>query len=284
VTNNALIDLHTHTTASDGKLSPADLVATAATLGIQTLAITDHDSVDGIASARAAGERLGVEVISGIELSVGWQGRSEELLGYLFDPEHPALAEALALQRHERDERARTMLDRLAAQGAVLNWEQVVAEAGEGSVGRPHIARALVAAGYVPDVESAFASYLHEDGPAYLAKGKHLSLEDGIALLHAAGGVAALPHPVFGQQPNYEQLELLLAFAASHGLDGLETYYRGYTPPIVASLKALARRYHLVPTGGSDFHGDREAAPGVLGSTGLPPHTVALLRERQATR
>jgi predicted metal-dependent phosphoesterase TrpH len=269
------LDLHTHTTASDGRLAPAALVALAGQVDVTTLAITDLDTTDGLAEARAAAGAAGVEIITGIEFGCDMPHGEVHMLGYLFDATHPALRARLAWLREGRVERGRAMVAKLNALGLPIRWERVQAIAGAGSVGRPHVAQALIEAGVVADTNEAFSRYLAWGGPAYVPR-RRLTPPDVIALIREAGGVVSLAHPA-----HIPDLEAQLAPLAAAGLAGLETYYGEYDAPTVTWLAGLAARFNLVPTGGSDYHAREIKDHAMLGAgPPVPLDTVARLRER----
>ena len=269
------LDLHTHTTASDGRLAPAALVDLARQVGVTTLAVTDHDTTDGLADARASAPAAGVEIITGIEFGCELPHGEVHMLGYLFDAAHPALRARLAWLREGRVERGREMVAKLNALGLPIRWERVQAIAAGGSIGRPHVAQALIEGGFIADTNEAFSRYLAWGGPAYVPR-RRLTPLDVIALIHEAGGVVSLAHPA-----HIPDLEALLAPLAEAGLAGLETYYGEYDAPTVTRLAALATRFNLVPTGGSDYHAREIKDHAMLGgSPPVPPDTVARLRQR----
>jgi predicted metal-dependent phosphoesterase TrpH len=275
----AAIDLHTHTTASDGSLAPAALVALAAESGVSVLGITDHDTTAGIAEALAAGQRHGVTVVPGIELNSDFEDRHCDILGYFIDSENEPLRALMTRLQHARAERAVIIVEKLNGLGVAISIDEVIAIADGGAVGRPHIARALVARGHVADVSEAFRLYIGRRGPAY-ADRYRLSPAEACAFIRAAGGVPVLAHPVPPSDPFSDPLKLLtfLPGLVEAGLGGLECYYAGYTARVSRWLDALAWHFHLVPTGGSDYHGpwrqDR-----VLGCVEVPAETVEKLRQ-----
>jgi 3',5'-nucleoside bisphosphate phosphatase len=270
------LDLHAHTTASDGRLAPAALVRLAHEVGLTTLAVTDHDTTAGLAEAGVAAAPLGLEVIPGIEFGCELPDGEIHILAYLFDPNHPALVACLAWLREGRVERGSEMVAKLNALGLPITWERVQAIAGNGAIGRPHVAQALVEAGLVRDTDEGFSRYLGWGGPAYVPR-RRLAPQEVFDLVRAAGGVTALAHPA--QIPALE--ERVATFAAG-GLAGLETYYGGYDAPTVAGLAGLAARFDLVPTGGSDYHAREIKDHAMLGAgPTVPPDTVARLRARQ---
>lgn len=276
------VDLHIHSTCSDGTLAPAALVAEAATLGLRAIALADHDNIDGIALAMKAGAACGVEIVTGVELSVLWGELNDlHLLGYAFDPEHPALGEALIEFRAFRTNRSRMILERINVQlaeerRAPLPFDQITARAG-GTLGRPHIGQALVAAGYVRTMEDAFNRYLV---PCNVPK-RYFPIDEAIALIHAAGGCAVLAHPMFIPVDD-RQLEALLDTFVAMGLDGIECWCGGADNATIDRLLTLARRKGLICTGGSDFHqpGSGPTLGRGLGNLRIPYACVEELRER----
>jgi len=250
-------DFHTHTRVSDGSLSPAELVRRAAANRVSGLALTDHDTVDGVAEAQAEGERAGVEVLGGIELSVSEEdgARALHLLGLGIDDGDPALRARLAQLRSGRETRAARMVERLRAAGIALELAAVEAQSGGGSLGRPHVARALVALGAATDVEDAFARFLRRGRPAY-EPNPALSARDAIALVHGAGGVAVLAHPPLSAGIDAPGgLDAFVERLVPLGLDGLEVWHPNHKPTQLRRLHRLATAHGLLETGGSDFHG-----------------------------
>lgn len=256
---NDRVDLHLHTRCSDGLHSPEEIVQLAAAAGLKAIAVADHDNVDGLDEAMAAGAKLGVEVISAVELSSQWQTYKDvHLLGYGFDHHHPLLVERLSEFREFRAGRNRVIVEKvnqqLAGEGrAPLDFVAIEARAG-GTIGRPHIAQALRAAGYVQNHDEAFERYLV---PNNVAK-QFFPVDEAIKLIHSAGGVAVLAHPPYVTR-NHGELETLLETFVSLGLDGLEAYNNGVNLEGVYWLINLARRHNLIVTGGSDFHGSEDS-------------------------
>jgi 3',5'-nucleoside bisphosphate phosphatase len=243
-------DFHLHSTASDGVHSPAWVMETAAANGVRILSLSDHDTTEGLDEAAAAAGRLGLRLIPGIELSTDIGKVDVHLLGYGFEPASTRLQEYLTWLRESRLGRARKIVDILADLGAPITVERVLAIAGEASVGRPHIARALVEAGHATSVQDAFDRYLANGGPADVPRAK-MTPEQAIAEVHAAGGVVFVAHPLFMGDGANE----LVAQLAGWGLDGIETYYKHYSTAQVAAHRALGKRLGLACSGGSDFHG-----------------------------
>jgi len=245
--NAGRIDLHLHSTASDGVLAPADLVAAAQAGGVTVIALTDHDSIGGVADARQAGAAAGVEVIAGVELSAHIEEREVHVLGLHLDRMDTLAARLDGLAQARRD-RAREIVERLNAVGVRIEFDDVLALAGVCALGRPHVARALVAHGWAHDHRDAFDRYLLPGRPGYVAK-RRLPVREAIDYLHEAGGLAVLAHP-----SAEDSLERLTAFAAD-GLDGLEVAHPSLGAEDRARLGAIAHHLGLVKSGGSDWHG-----------------------------
>ncbi len=250
------IDLHAHTTASDGSLSPTELAQQAAALGLSALAVTDHDTLGGLAEAQAAADQIGLDLIPGVELSVEDEGGRFHLLGYLFDPNNSPLQTALKTLRASRAARNEQMAQKMAELGLPVTLNDVRAEAGEDAdvIARPHFARALIKKGVVHSVQEAFDRYLSTGKPLYQPK-EVLTPRDAIALLHAAGGLAVMAHPglvPLGADALAQRIEWL---AQETGMDGLEAYYSQHGPAQTDRFLSLAHQNNLLVTGGSDFHG-----------------------------
>jgi predicted metal-dependent phosphoesterase TrpH len=245
----ARLDLHLHTTFSDGTLAPEALVAEAAARGVALIAITDHDEIGAIAPAQAAGAPLGVRVLSGVEINTE-EGREEiHILGYGFPTDAPVLVEGLGALRRERLERLQKMLGRLRDLGYPLQETRVLELAGHGSVGRPHLARALLEAGFVTSVSEAFERLLNSRSPAYVPR-RPFPPEQAIALIHQAGGLASLAHPgKLGDPPR------IINRLRAAGLDALEAYHSDHDRRDTDAMLRWARQYRLLVTGGSDSHG-----------------------------
>lgn len=275
------VDLHLHTKASDGALRPEELVKAADLIGIRVMAVTDHDSVDGIAEAQAAASGLAIEVIPGIEISTNLGGDEIHILGYWLDAGDPFLQKALHRLQEDRLAQAKAMVERLGALGCPLEWDRVIAIADGGSVGRPHIAMALLERGYVASVNEAFSRFLKRGGPGYV-EGQKLLPQEAVSLIREAHGVPSLAHPIIVGASDYHlDLPRLLPMMVEAGLEGIEVYYKGYTSEITAPLLAIAWQHRLVPTGGSDFHGGGVVADAELGGVEVPWETVEHLRARK---
>jgi hypothetical protein len=271
------VDLHAHTTASDGSDDPRALVAAAAAAGIGVLAVTDHDTVTAVAAAQAAGELLGVEVLAGCELTTLVGGRVVHVLVYgqgLLDPD---LAQAVEVARHSRQQRNLAIGQRLQELTGV-GYAQAATIAGGSALSRAHFARALIAAGVVTDVAEAFDRYLSACRPAYLPA-PSLPVADAVALAGKAGGIAVLAHP--GRLPP-DHRDRVLAEAMATGIDGVEVWHSQHDPALRRSLGDLVQRRGLLATGGSDYHGHHK--PNVhLGTLDVPGQVLDALRDRLAT-
>lgn len=248
-----MLDFHAHSTASDGALAPSEVVARAHARGVSRFALTDHDTVRGLPEAQAAGRALGVDVVSGIEISATWDHQSVHVLGFFFDPENSALQALLGRLLNGRERRNRAILERLSALGIELE-DSVLSASDRGTVGRPHIARALVEKGVVASAAEAFERYLGAGRPAHVER-EIVTPEGAAQVLREAGGVAVLAHPlVLGADPS--QVERSLARAARAGLDGVEVQYSGHSPGQAEMVAYFARKHGLLPSGGSDFHAE----------------------------
>ena len=247
----ARLDLHLHSTCSDGMKSPAWVVQQAAANGAELIALTDHDTLAGVAEAQAEGRRRDLEVVAGVEIGVNDPQLGElHVLGYFSaDARLGGVEQQLETYRTERETRAARTVERLAKLGLEVEYETVVELAGGAAIGRPHIARAMVNAGHVESVQEAFNRYLRNDGPAYVPR-TLLSLHESIEMIHGVGGFSSLAHPTRYAEPD----EAVHAFSEAGGL-GIEIYYRNDGAERIANGERTARRLGLVPTGGSDFHG-----------------------------
>jgi hypothetical protein len=272
------IDLHTHSSASDGTDPPAEVMARARARGLDVVALTDHDTVAGHDEARAA-LPPGLTLVPGMELSSTLDGRSLHLLAYLFDPAYPALAEAVVSIRDDRIRRARVMVAKLAALGTGVTWEQVATIAGDGVVGRPHIARALADTGTIGAPADAFTTdWIGDGGRAYEDK-YALDAAEAITLIRQAGGVSVLAHPRSG---GYEVSDDQIRALAAAGLTGLEVWHPDHSPAVRGRLRVLAAGLGLVPTGGSDDHGALTGHH--LGAETTPPDAFERLTAQAAGR
>ena len=243
------IDLHSHTTASDGKLAPRELVALAARHGVTTLAVTDHDSISGIAEARTAAEaHPGLTIVPGLEINCDVDGSEIHVLGYFVDLHAPWFHEFLDQQRAERRARVHRVLEKLATLNVFIDADDVFSLVQEGSPGRPHIAQAMVHRGYVKSVQEAFDRYLKTGGPASAPR-RRLEPSQAVDVIRKAGGVPVLAHPGLANR------DPMIGPLVDGGLMGLETYYPEHSAAQTQVYLDLCRRHGLVATGGSDFHG-----------------------------
>ena len=260
---DGLVDLHLHTLASDGRLTPTQLVDLIASKGVTVAAISDHDTTDGIAEAvRAAAAHPNLEIIPAIELSTDIPGDEIHMLGYFLQYEDEEFQAILRRFREGRLERGRAMVEKLATLGKPVDWERVQEIAGDGSVGRPHIALAMVEAGYFKEPKEAFYEYLGRNGLAYAEREK-MTPEEGVEMLAKVGGSAVLAHPA-----NLEDLDTKVAHLKEAGLVGMEVHYAMYSEETIQRLLEVANRHGLIPCGGSDYHGlgnTGEQEPGLLG-------------------
>ena len=249
------IDLHTHSAVSDGTDSPTELVHAAARAGLTVVALTDHDTGDGLAEAATAADTVGIELLDGVELSTRLHGHSVHLLGYGVDFTHPPLAAELTRIRAGRDDRLAPVLVKLAELGVPVTDAQVRAQVGDSpSVGRPHIADALVAAGHVADRREAFDRFLYDGGPAHVPR-YAVDLATGIAVVRAAGGVSVLAHPWGRGTRSVLDPDTITRLVAEEGLDGIEVDHQDHDPGARSELRRLAGRLGVLATGSSDYHG-----------------------------
>jgi len=273
----ATIDLHLHTLASDGRLSPTELIQLVANQGLETISITDHDSTEGLAEAYEAAKKFPyMRIIPGIEMSADIPGDEVHVLGYFLDYHDVEFQEMLTELRRGRVGRAQVMVEKLVALGKPVEWERVLHFAGDGTVGRPHIALAMVEAGYFKEPKEAFEEYLGNDGLAYYDRPK-LNPTESVAMIRKVGGVPVLAHPTF-----MNDMEAGIASLKKEGLVGMEVYYAQYDDDTVRHLARLAREYDLIPCGGSDYHGLGNTGEPLPGTLGPPEKTVKLLEDAAA--
>jgi predicted metal-dependent phosphoesterase TrpH len=262
-------DLHLHTTASDGRLEPKEIVSLAVKVGLDVIAITDHDSIDGVRPALAAAEAFpSLMVIPGVEINTDVPHGEVHVLGYFIDYTDRKLAVALRGLRDSRRERARGMIAKLSKLGMSIEWQRVLELAQGGSIGRPHIAQALFEKGYVSSEREAFDKYIGHDGPAYVERYKLLPVE-AVKLVMDAQGLPVLAHPV-----DISDLEELVPKLKAVSLVGIEVYYRDYSSDVIAKLLKIARQYDLIPTGGTDYHAFGDSSEVMIGGALAPPQSV----------
>jgi len=251
------IDLHTHSNASDGTFPPREVVRLAKERRLKALALTDHDTIDGLPEAMAAGQELGIEVIPGVEISAQHTSGSMHILGYFLDYESKALAQQLAVLKQARKDRNPQIIAKLNDLGLAITMEQVEHISGGGQVGRPHIARALYENGYVRSIQEAFDIYLGNNGKAYVSKFR-FPPEEAMAMIREAKGIPVLAHPFTLGLNTSETLRPLLKELMALGLAGIECYYPEHSSGQEALYLFLTRELGLLITGGSDFHGDNK--------------------------
>ncbi len=274
-------DFHLHTTASDGRYSPEDIVRMAVSRGVEIIAITDHDSVDGVPAALEAAKPFPkLKVIPGVEVSTDVPHGEVHMLGYFIDYSDPELTKKLADLRNSRRVRAQRMLEKLANMGLLIEWNRVQEIAGSGSVGRPHIARAMIEKGYVRSNKEAFSRFIGREGPAYVEREK-MTPEQVVEMVVKVGGLPVLAHP--GDLDNLDQF---IPRVQRAGMIGMEVYYDGYTAKTVELLASLSHKHNLIALGGSDFHGLDTLSETPLGGVDIPPECVnrflALARQKTA--
>ncbi|MCS6886462.1 MAG: PHP domain-containing protein [Acidobacteriota bacterium] len=276
-----MIDLHLHTTASDGSLTPRELVARAARIGVTAIAITDHDTTEGLQEARQYAAYFNLEVVAGVEISAEYEG-TMHILGYFIDPKCETLQNRLEQMRAARKVRNPQIVEKLRSLGLKISLDEVIAVSGNKQVvGRPHFARVMLEKGYVKSIEEAFEKYLKKGAPAYVPK-ERLCPKAAIETIHAAGGVAVLAHPYQLKLPAHT-LQTVVAELVTFGLDGIEAIYSRHSQQQTEFYTELAKRYDLLITGGSDFHGavkpDIEIGLG-LGNLCVPEKILDTLRTR----
>ena len=271
---SALVDLHLHTTASDGRLSPTELVRLVANQGLKQVAISDHDTTEGLSEAYEAARNFPkLRIIPAIELSTDVPGDEVHILGYFLDYQNPALQEILTRFRSGREERGRMIVEKLATLGVHVDWERVQAIAGDGAVGRPHIALAMVEQGYCKEPKEAFPEYLGRNGLAYVERTKMTPVQ-AVEMLARFGAVPVLAHPAY-----LVNMEPIIAELVDAGIVGMEVYYAQYSDETIKHLARLAEQYGLIPCGGSDYHGLGNAGEPLPGIQGPPLKTVEMLEE-----
>ena len=277
-----MIDLHCHSTFSDGSLTPEQLIAEAAKIGLVALALTDHDTTAGLPRFLAAAADTAVRAVPGVELSVDCSSGVMHMLGYWMDLENPELLRQMAWIRDGREMRNQAMLEKLNALGFAMTWAEVQGFAGEDVVGRPHFAQVMLQKGYAKDKNEAFDKWLGDGKPGY-ADRPRLTAEVAVALIRQAGGVAVLAHP-YSLHVGKDAMASLLIELAAAGLAGVECYYSEHSADLTKEYLAMARQANLVPTGGSDFHG--EVSPGIhlgvgFGGLCVPDEVLGQLEARR---
>jgi predicted metal-dependent phosphoesterase TrpH len=263
------VDLHVHSTASDGKFNPEEIVALAAKLGLQVMALTDHDSIEGIVPALEAARAFpDLRLIPGVEISTDMPEGQVHVLGYFIDFHGDELKSALERFRNSREKRARGMVDKLHGLDIDIAWERVQEIAGDGAVGRPHIAQALLEKEYISSFTEAFDKYIGQDGPAYVERDKMTPVE-AVKLIKRGKGLPVLAHPFTVNCP-----ETMLPELKAAGLIGIEAYYKDYTPAETETAIRLAEKHDLIVTGGTDYHGIDDHNEVMLGGVDVPMESV----------
>lgn len=258
-----LIDLHSHSTASDGVLSPQELIDFAHKSDISVVALTDHDTLEGLPTATAEAARVGIQFVPGVEITAHVDDLEVHILGHFVDPHNPPLAEFLASSRRDRIERVHRMIDKLWALGLPMDADEVLSLAPGCSVGRPHVAQAMIKRGYVASVKGAFDRYLTGGKPAYVERSR-IPAPTVISAIKAAGGMASLAHPgEYGQ-------DRIIPFLVQHGLDGLEVYHPEHDTEAIFRYERIRLDYGLLAVGGSDYHGTGGLRSIGLGRPALP--------------
>ncbi|SDP02835.1 PHP domain-containing protein [Desulforhopalus singaporensis] len=261
------IDLHIHSTMSDGTMTPTEIVRLAASRGLKAIALTDHDTADGVEEAMNTGEKCGVEVISGIELSVKYKQQNIHLLGYFFDHTDQVFLEALTRLQQGRVERNKKIVKKLNDLGISVDLEELISTAGNGQMGRPHIARHLIQKGYVATMEQAFTELLGQHGRAYVSRFIY-QFPEASGFIKNAGGLTVLAHP-YNLVQQHVEVNRLLQELADLGLDGIEVYYPSHPRKFKKELRKIAAQRSLFVTGGSDYHGDIRPGTGLAGGRNI---------------
>ena len=295
------IDLHCHSTASDGRLTPAQLIDRAHEVGLKAIALTDHDTLAGLGTFHTCGKKLGIETISGVEVSADYEKGTMHIVGLFIDTQHQAFRAFLKQLADGRKVRNPQIVNRLNELGLAITMEEVETEAGvidagvgggaiDKSIGRPHIAAVMIKKGFVKTKQEAFDKYLAKGGQAYFTRFV-ASPEDSIGQIHSAGGLAILAHPPYLKAANDDEMDAIVGDLKKKGLDGIEVHYSTHTPEQTALCAKLAQKYDLVPSGGSDFHGEVgrsgrsvELGSGIDGKLSIPYEVLEKLKERRARR
>ncbi len=273
------VDLHIHSTASDGKFSPEAIVGKAAALGLTVIALADHDSVDGVTPALEAAQTFPrLRVIPCVEISTDMPRGEAHVLGYFIDYTSSELRSTLERFRSSRQRRAQGMIAKLHDLGIHVDWQRVQEIAGDGAIGRPHIAQAMLEKGYITSLKEAFTKYIGQGGPAYVEREKMTPVEV-VEVIMRSNGLPVLAHPFTVLDPEAMIIKLKAA-----GLVGIEAYYNGYTVDEIKNLVSLADRHNLIATGGSDYHGLDDSSETMLGGVAVPTASaerlIALAEER----
>jgi len=265
------VDLHIHTTVSDGRFSPSEIVYKAIDLGLRVISVSDHDTVNGIPEAlNSAQDFPGLLVIPGVEISTDVPQGEIHVLGYYIDYTNPQLIVKLEQMRNSRIERARKMVEKLSALGLKIEWQRVLELATGSSIGRPHIAKALLEKGYIKTFKEAFDRYISRNGPAYVERDK-MTPAEAVKLITDVGGLPVFAHPL-----TFNDYDNMTGDLVNAGLVGIEAYYKSSTLEEIDRIVALSRKYNLIPTGGSDYHGiEMDEVP--MGGVEVPMESVERL-------
>ncbi len=278
----SLIDFHIHSTASDGTLSPAEVVSLALNSGLKAIALTDHDTVEGNEEAIKEGRRLGFEVVPGVEISCGHAVGEVHLLGFFIDWKSDLLKQKLSMLREFREKRNPQIIDKLRHLGLNITYDEVKMVAEGGSIGRPHIAQVLKEKGFVFSNQDAFDRYLKKGGSAYVPK-ELLSVMEAVNIIHDAGGLAIIAHPMQSRSISTYGIRRFIRELMDDGIDGLEVYYSSHSSNDIGILLEIADEYDLLVTGGTDFHG--EVKPGIeigigMGDMKIPYKLLSIMKEK----
>jgi 3',5'-nucleoside bisphosphate phosphatase len=271
-------DLHTHTTCSDGLLSPIELITKAEQVGLRALSITDHDTMAAHAELKRGGYNGSVTIIPGIEISCFEAGRDIHVLGYHLDSHNTDVKAYIEFFKHDRDRRAMEMIDRLRRMGCAISYEEVVERAAGAPIGRPHVASVLIARGYASSIQNAFDKWLDRSKPGYVAKAPY-SVRQAVDMVRAAGGVAVIAHP----GKTYNDPRLFLGLISS-GIDGIEVFHSSHWSVTREYYRVLAKQHALIMTGGSDYHGSRDYDDRNFGNIGVPIELYDALAARVELR
>ncbi len=282
---NVEVDLHLHTTHSDGRLSVSEMLALCAERGLKSISITDHDTTSGLAESQGIADSLGIEMIPGIELGTNLNGAELHILGYFVDGSEMSLQSKLEEFRRDRFTRGARIVEKLVDMGLKIEWGMVLRLADGGSVGRPHIAQVLVDNGYADNPKDAFDRLIGSNGPAFVPRNL-MTPAEAISLLTDNGALPVLAHPLASQSKSgrkgIDNLGVLIPELCKAGLVGVEVYYADYTEKQIARLAALAEKHFLVPCGGSDYHAAGNPIEPEPGEVGPPMQTVDMLKQRKA--
>ena len=274
------VDLHLHTTHSDGTLNPAELVDLCARNGLRVIAISDHDSTEGVAEAQEAAVRHGIEIIPAIELSTDVPDNEIHMLGYFVDMEDAGFQDLLRSFRAGREDRGREMVERLCKLGLEITWEEVERIADGAAVGRPHIAQAMIERGYVSEWQEAFERYIGRTGPAYVERTR-LEPEEAIQVLLDNGALPVMAHPLYYEREDTERLKTVVSDLKDAGMVGLEVHYGEFSQGEIDMLANIAAELDLIPCGGSDYHASGKSGEIMPGEAGPPMSVVESLRARK---